>query len=240
MIDVLHPVIVEAGLTEREEKLLLRYAELIQEENKKYNLTAIVDDEGIAEKHFRDSLSALALIPDGCSLVDLGSGAGLPSVPIAIARPGVEVTAVESVGKKCNFLSLVSRELGLGNLKVEYTRIEDLARTDRREGYDVVIARAVAPLNTLLEYAAPLIKVGGSALLFKGKNYAEELSNAEGVAEVLGLKQKEIIVYDLKNDEKRAIIVYKKISKTDKKFPRGGNKPRINPVAGGKNGKKVR
>lgn len=240
MKSLLHALAEELGLGENEENLLYRYAELIKEENKKYNLTAITDDEGMVEKHFRDSLAALDLLPSECRLADVGSGAGLPAVPIAIARSNVEVTAIESVGKKCNFLNLVSRELSLSNLNVQYTRIEDHARTENRESYDVVTARAVAPLNTLLEYVAPLVKRGGRALLFKGKNYNEELELAEGVDEILGLKLKEIVVYDLKNDEKRAIIVYDKISDTDKRFPRGGNKPRINPVAGGKNGKKVR
>ncbi len=240
MKDLLHRLAEELGLDENAENLLYGYAELIKEENKKYNLTAITDDEGIVEKHFRDSLFLVDLIPEGAELADVGSGAGLPAIPIAIARPDVEATAIESVGKKCNFLDLVSRELGLGNLNVRYSRIEDYARADGRERFDVVTARAVAPLNTLLEYVAPLVKPGGKALLYKGKNYTEELAAADGAEKILGLELKEIVAYDLKNDEKRYIIVYDKISRTDKRFPRGGNKPRINPVAGGKNGKKVR
>ncbi len=236
MKDLINPIKDEFCLTDDQVEKLLKYGELIKEENKKYNLTAITDDEGIVEKHFRDSLFGLKYIEKENLVADIGSGAGLPVIPLAVVKSGAKFYAIESTGKKCRFLDLVSQNIDLRNLNILNSRIEDVARKEFREKFDVVTARAVAPLNTLLEYVAPLLKIGGVAVLYKGRNYLEELDSAKGVESILGLKLKEIADYDLKNNEKRSIIVYEKISKTDGRFPRSGNKPRLDPMTGGKNG----
>ncbi len=209
---------------------LNKYAELLISENKKYNLTAIVDPEGVAEKHLADSLAGLAYIPDGARVCDVGSGGGLPIVPLALAQRQACFTAIEATGKKCKFLSLVAQTLNIGNLNVVNSRIEDYARGEGREVYDVVTARAVAPMVTLVEYVAPLIKVGGYALIYKGSNYQQEIIQAQKAMELLNIKIEAIFDYVLENGEKRVIIKISKSKATDIKYPRTGNRPRLKPL----------
>ncbi len=231
MLDLITASLDRRGISSVELATSLNsYAELIISENAKYNLTAITDPLGIAEKHFGDSLAGVQFVQDGDDVCDIGSGAGLPVVPLALAKKTAHFTAVEATGKKCRFLELASQTLGIGNLKVKNCRIEDYAREEGRERYDIVTARAVAPLATLLEYVVPLVKVGGKALIYKGANYQEELSLAAKAIEVFGIKIETIFDYVLENGEKRVIIVISKLIKTDLAYPRGANKPRLKPI----------
>ncbi len=231
MLDRIRTSLKARGIEDEElAQKLCEYAFIIREENKKYNLTAILDDFGIAEKHFGDSLEALKFIKDAKNVCDVGSGGGLPVVPLALARKDVDFTAVEATGKKCNFLRLVSQNLNIGNLNVENCRIEDFAKGDKRQGFDLVTARAVAPLNTLLEYVSPLVKVGGRALVFKGSSYLEEMEEAEEAVKTFNIKVDTIFNYVLENGEKRVIIIFAKVGSVDDKYPRGGNRPRLKPI----------
>lgn len=221
-------------------KTLSAFAELLKSENEKYNLTAITDDGEVAVKHFADSLFSLPLIEKGARVADIGSGAGFPAIPLSAARKDLAVTAVESVGKKAEFVRLASEKLKIGNLNVENARIEDFARGAGREAFDCVTARAVAPLATLLEYAVPLLKKGGRFLAYKGKKADEEIKDAETAAKVFHAKIEKVSRFVLENGEERVIIVYVKEAETDARFPRGQNKPRKCPVGGVTNGEKIR
>lgn len=219
---------------------LAEFAEFLSEENAKYNLTAVTEDGEVAVKHFADSLFALPLIENGARVADIGSGAGIPAIPLSVARKDVSVTAVESIGKKADFIKSASRKLNIGNLNVENVRIEDFGRGAGRAAFDVVTARAVAPLATLLEYAVPLLKKGGKFLAYKGRRAEEETESARAAAEVFHAKIEKVSRYVLENGEERVIIVYIKEADTPARYPRGQNKPRKSPVGGMANGEKIR
>lgn len=219
---------------------LAEFAEFLLAENEKYNLTAVTDDGEVAVKHFADSLFALPLIDDGANVADIGSGAGIPAIPLSVARKDLTVTAVESIGKKAEFIRTASRKLNIGNLNVENKRIEDYGHGAGRGAYDFVTARAVAPLATLLEYAVPLLKKGGRFLAYKGKRAEEEIESAKAAAKVFHAKIEKVSRYVLENGEERVIIVYVKEADTPAQYPRGQNKPRKSPVGGVTNGEKIR
>lgn len=219
---------------------LAAFAEFLKTENEKYNLTAIADDAEIAEKHFADSLAASDLIPENASVADIGSGAGFPAIPLAVARKDLKITAIESVGKKARFIETASRNLGIGNLNVENIRIEDLAHGAGRCAFDCVTARAVAPLATLLEYAVPLLKTGGIFIAYKGRRADEEVKAAAPAARVFHAKIEKVSRYVLENEEERVIIVYRKKQDTAAVYPRGQNLPRKRPIGGSADGEKIR
>ncbi len=215
---------------------LAAFADFLLTENEKYNLTAVEEEGEVAVKHFADSLFALPLIGRGAAVADIGSGAGIPAIPISVARKDVTVTAVESVGKKAEFIKKASLKLNIGNLKAENRRIEDFGHGTGRGAFDCVTARAVAPLATLLEYAIPLLKTGGKFLAYKGRRAEEEIDGAKTAAKVFHAKIEKVSRYVLENGEERVIIVYVKEADTPSKYPRGQNKPRKSPVGGVTNG----
>lgn len=219
---------------------LAEFAEYLLAENEKYNLTAVEGEAEVAVKHFADSLFALPLIESGATVADIGSGAGIPAIPISLARKDVSVTAVESIGKKADFIKSASLKLNIGNLNVEKTRIEDFGHGAGRAAFDCVTARAVAPLATLLEYAIPLLKTGGKFLAYKGRRAEEEIESAKAAAKVFHAKIEKVSRYVLENGEERVIIVYVKEADTQAQYPRGQNKPRKSPVGGNANGEKIR
>lgn len=229
-------ITVEGGCVET----LAAFADFLLAENEKYNLTAVTDDGEVAVKHFADSLFALPLIKSGATVADIGSGAGIPAIPLSVARKDITVTAVESIGKKAEFIKTASRNLDIGNLNVENKRIEDFGHSAGRGAFDCVTARAVAPLATLLEYAIPLLKTGGKFLAYKGKRADEEVAAAEEAAKVFHAKIEKVSRYVLENGEERVIIVYVKEADTPAKYPRGQNKPRKSPVGGVTNGEEIR
>ena len=208
------------------------YAERLVRWNEHTNLTAITDSEGITIKHFLDSLYPLRHISlkDGDTLVDVGCGAGFPSMPLLIASPKVEVSFVDSVGKKLSFIKDVLLNTGLV-ANIEHARAEELGKNiNFRETYDVAVARAVAPLNILCEYCLPLVKVGGTFISLKGSNGKEELEQAKNAIKVLGGKLECFDEYSLPNGDSRSVVVIKKISQTPTKYPRKSKKIDTRPL----------
>lgn len=203
-----------------------RYYQMLVEWNERFNLTAITDRDEVYAKHFADSLAGLPYMRgDVC---DVGAGAGFPSMALAIACPDCRFTMIDSVNKKITFLSAVAAELGLDNTQAVHVRAEDAGRGAMRARFDVVCARAVAPIPTLLEYLCPLAKVGGRVVVYK-TNAEEELRLAANAQRVLGLRLADTLSYDVDGAE-RCILVFEKTLATPDKYPRGGNKPRTMPL----------
>ena len=193
------------------------YARLLKEWNEKINLTSIVEEGEVIEKHFDDCLIALRSVPnDVISICDIGSGAGFPGLVFAIARPVAKLTLVDATGKKCRFLEEVSKELGLDNVRVLNLRAEDFKE---RETFDLVTARAVAPLQILLEITAPFAKVGGHILTLKGAKGEEELKASSKALKTLGLKLEKTDSLELE-EGKRINLLFVKNEKTSPKYPR--------------------
>lgn len=206
-----------------------RFEELLLSYNEKFNLTALTDGREIYVKHFLDSLAGEGLIPPNSTVVEIGSGAGFPSLPIRIVREDLSFTLIESTGKKCEFLRTAVRELGLERVEVRNLRAEDGARTELREQFDVCIARAVARLNTLLEYCLPYVRVGGAFLAWKGSE--EETKECARALSLLGGKLERIVKFPLPDGYgERALIVVRKEKRTPEKYPRGNGRERRDPL----------
>lgn len=204
-------------------KKLEIYARLLKEWNDKINLTAITDDEGIALKHFLDCLlvSKAAQFKSGDKVIDVGTGAGFPGLVIAAAFPDVQVTLLDSTGKKLKAVENIRQEMGVQNAEVIHMRAEDAGKKPEfREKYDFATARAVAELRVLLEYTLPFVKVGGTFLSLKGASAVDEIDGAKASLKTLGGKIEGINEFILPGGDKRAIINVKKISHIPPKFPR--------------------
>lgn len=206
-------------LTEFQAKKLCKYAEMLLEKNKVMNLTAITDDEGIAIKHFVDSILPLTFVefPENATFIDVGAGAGFPSVPMSIYKEDLIPTMLDATNKRVEFLKEVTNELNI-NANCVHLRAEEYK--NGREAFDVATARAVARLNVLSEYCLPFISVGGMFVALKGKDGKEELESAENAIETLGGKIENVISYNLPNGDERTLIVIRKISHTPNKYPR--------------------
>ena len=211
------------------EEKFQRYYELLTEWNKKFNLTAITEKNEVYVKHFEDSLLGKDFIPQGASLCDVGSGAGFPGVVLKIVRPDLQLTLMDSLNKRVEFLKMLLQELELDG-ECLHMRAEDAAKTTLRESFDVVTARAVARLNTLSEYCLPLVRVGGSFLAYKA-DAAEECKESEAAIRILGGRIEQVVHKELSDGQKRTIIEVKKIKETPKKYPRGRNKERTSPLS---------
>lgn len=224
----------EAGLRFTDEQLaqLTRYYELLVETNKVMNLTAITEPEEVAVKHMVDSLLAFEPQMSGKTLVDVGTGAGFPGVPLKIYCPSLKVTLVDSLGKRLRFLEQVIAELGLKGIRCEHLRAEDAGRNKKhREQYDYVTARAVARLSVLSEYCLPLAKKGGSFIALKGSRFAEEIEEGEAAVKILGGKIISAEPVKLPGlDDGRAIIKIAKIKATPAQYPRKAGTPEKQPL----------
>ena len=211
-------------LTGRQVVSLVAYEKELLEWNQKFNLTAIRDSESIRTKHFLDSFSCvLAWKANPPSrLIDVGTGAGFPGIPLKILYPSLKLTLVESVGKKATFCQHIVRVLGLEQVEVIQARAEDLGQDAKhREKYDWALARAVANLNVLSEYLIPLVKVGGTMLAQKGESGPAEAQSAERAMKLLGGKLKQLIPVNLPGVvDDRYLILVDKISATPPKYPR--------------------
>ncbi len=199
------------------------YGRLLKEWNDKINLTAIKDDEGIAVKHFLDCLlvSKVADFKDGMSVIDVGTGAGFPGLVIAAAYPNVNVTLLDSTGKKLKAVENMAEEMGVKNVKILHSRAEESGqKSEYREKYDFATARAVAELRVLLEYTLPFVKKGGSFLSLKAAIAKEEIDGATKSLQTLGGKVEAVNEFTLPGGDKRVIIDIKKISQTSPKYPR--------------------
>jgi 16S rRNA (guanine527-N7)-methyltransferase len=206
---------------------LTQFYTMLVEWNEKFNLTRIVSPEDAAMKHFCDSLMGKDMVSG--KVCDVGSGGGFPSIPLAIVRPELDFTLIESNGKKAGFLEAVAAELGLKNVRVVKVRAEDAAAL--RESFDTVTARAVASLNTLLEYCLPLVKVGGPFVAYKGASFETELAESQNALNVLGGKVDEVVAFSLPDASgERALIRIFKAKNTPPKYPRGQGKPRSKPL----------
>lgn len=207
---------------------LARYAEILVDYNKKVNLTAITDAEGIEQKHFLDCLLFASLPQVNGSLVDVGTGAGFPGVVAKLYKPQLQLTLMEPTGKRIDFLKYLCAEL---SIKAEFAkeRAEEAARKKWRESFDVASARAVAAMNMLSEYCLPLVKPGGYFIAMKA-DVAEELSAAQPAIEKLGGKYEETKQFILPNGNSRSIVICKKISQTSSVYPRNGGKISKSPL----------
>lgn len=199
---------------------LEKYDEVLRAENKKYNLTAIKNKEDVYLKHFYDSLTLSKIIKlENQSLCDIGTGAGFPGMVLKIIYPNLKVTLVDATEKKCKFLQLVIQELGLKDIEVIHARAEIYSKTVR-EKYDIVTSRAVAPLKHLLEYSIPLVKVDGNYIAMKS-DIQKEIENIDIYYKKLKIEEEKILTFTLPYEEStRTLIRYKKIDKTDLKYPR--------------------
>jgi 16S rRNA (guanine527-N7)-methyltransferase len=208
------------------------YADMLVEWNKKINLTAITDEEGIVIKHFLDSLSVFPYIPgDTIKLIDVGTGAGFPGIPLKIANDGLNVTLLDSLKKRVLFLKEVIDTLKLENIKAYHDRAESFA-TDKahRESYDAAVARAVAELPVLLEYCLPFVRPGGIMISMKGPDIEEEIKESEKALEILGGGIARADSFLLPNQNKRSVIIVKKYRHTPPIYPRKSGKPTKSPL----------
>ena len=202
-----------------------RYAEMLRERNEKINLTAITEPEEVKVKHFLDSCSAAELLPGGASVLDIGSGAGFPGLPLKIVRPDLTVTLLDSVNKKVAFMNDVVAELKLSGVTAVHARIEDFPHKGE---YDAVVSRAVAELSTLAEYALPFVKIGGAFIAYKSEK-AESEAAASAIT-LLGGRIREIREAFVAAGLTRKLIIIDKIAPTPPKYPRGKNLPRLKPL----------
>lgn len=205
------------------------YTFLIQE-NEKFNLTAITDPLEVIVKHFVDSVLAEKYIKNSARIIDVGTGAGFPGVPLKILRPDIKVTLLDSLQKRVNFLNQLIDKLQLKEINAVHARAEDYVK-EEREKFDVALSRAVAQIPTLSEYLLPYVKIGGKAIMYKGLNIDEELEMGRYAIKTLGGEvesQKEFELQEVSSS--RSIIIISKTSHTPTKYPRGKNQPRTNPL----------
>lgn len=206
---------------------------MVIETNKQFNLTAITEEREFAIKHILDSVLPYSFLPQNALVIDVGAGAGFPSIPLKIVRPDLKITMIDSLNKRVNFLNEVVSSLNLKDIVAIHTRAEDFALKNR-EQFDVSIARAVAPLCTLAEYCLPFVKVGGIFVALKGSNLTEELQEGEYAISILGGKcqtTQDVFVEEI--DSKRQNLIIKKINQSPAKYPRGKNLPRLKPLLKG-------
>ena len=220
------------NLTDSQAEKFEKYYKLLIEWNEKINLTRIVEPEEVAVKHFADSLAITKYfdIPENASLIDVGTGAGFPGIPLKIFREDINLTLLDSLNKRLNFLNTVAEEIGI-DVNTVHSRAEDAGKDNaQRESYDIAISRAVARLNTLCEYCMPLVKVGGSFIAMKAADYKEELKEAENAVKTLGGEVVSVNEFNLEGAGERALIVIRKKEDTPDKYPRAGKKIKNKPL----------
>ena len=226
------------GIDAEKTEQLLEYAKLLVEWNEKMNLTAITDSEGIATKHFLDSMTALVTGKVKGKVADIGCGAGFPGLVLKIMKPEIELTLLDSLKKRLTFLDNVCAELGLDNVQTVHSRAEDGGRL-MREQFDTVVSRAVANMTVLSELCLPFVKVGGYFLALKGPLADEELSAAKRAIEVLGGKVESIFSAEIPfTDLEHKIIIVKKVRHTPMQYPRKAGIAAKSPIGGCYNLKK--
>lgn len=227
----------EAGLTLSDQQIdqFDRYFSLLVETNKEFNLTAITDLEEVYLKHFYDSLTLAFYQPDlkvaEPTLIDIGSGAGFPAIPLKIALPNLKVTLIDSLNKRVNFLKTVVADLGLKNVTVLHGRAEDFGQDQHmRESFDYATARAVARTAVLAEYTLPFVKLDGQLLVMKGSAGEDELQAGQKALQTLGGQFQESFTFTLPNQDPRMIQIIAKVQKTPKKYPRQAGTPSKKPL----------
>ena len=204
----------EIQVKENQIKQFYNYMIGIIEWNTKINVTAITDEKMFIVKHFIDSLTINKYVESSNSLIDIGTGAGFPGIPLKIINPNTKITLVDSINKRLNIIRDLSSKINLEKLEIIHSRAEDLAqKKEYREMYDIATTRAVSNISTIVEYMLPFVKVNGLAICMKGPNFKEELDDAQKAIEILGGK-----------------IIIRKVKKTPNKYPRGQSKPLKEPI----------
>lgn len=233
-ISFFHSLVIsklEVNLSDSQLQQFFFYADLLIEWNQKINLTSIVEPEEIAVKHFLDSLT-LAKFVEGNKIGDIGTGAGFPGVPLKIFYPEKTFYLVDSLAKRLDFLNDVIQKLNMDNVQTVHSRAEDIGRNVQyRSSFDTVVSRAVAKLPVLLEYAIPLLKVGGVFLAAKGSQGEEEITEAENALSLLGAEIRDIKKFNLGSGaEHRSIIIVEKVKETPSIYPRKAGTPAKKPL----------
>ena len=232
IIDEMHKLGI--SLTEQQSEQLYEYYRLLVEWNSFMNLTGITEFSEVVQKHFVDSLSIVKVknMNDVDNLIDVGTGAGFPGLPLKIVFPHLKVTLLDSLNKRLNFLNQVIEKLGLENIATVHYRAEDGARkAELREQFDCVVSRAVANMSTLCEYCLPYAKVGGCFVAYKSGNAEEEIDKAKKAVHLLGGVKENAIYFDLPDsDIGRSLVIVKKKEPTSKKYPRKAGLPSKEPL----------
>lgn len=226
---------LDITLSEKQQAQFYRYYELLVEWNKVMNLTGITEYEEVNEKHFIDSLSLVKVLDISKinTVIDVGTGAGFPGIPLKIAFPHLKVTLLDSLNKRIKYLDTVIDELELNDIHTIHGRAEEYARKEEyREKYDLAVSRAVANLSTLSEYCVPYVKVGGMFVPYKSGEIDEEVKAAQMAIKVLGGKQTEVVKFTLPgSDINRSFVKIEKVKSTGKKFPRRAGLPAKEPIS---------
>lgn len=226
---------LDITLSEKQQAQFYRYYELLVEWNKIMNLTGITEYEEVNEKHFIDSLSLVKVLDISKinTVIDVGTGAGFPGIPLKIAFPHLKVTLLDSLNKRIKYLDAVIDELELKDIHTIHGRAEEYARKEEyREKYDLAVSRAVANLSTLSEYCVPYVKVGGMFVPYKSGEIDEEVKAAQTAIKVLGGKQTEVVKFTLPgSDINRSFVKIQKVKSTGKKFPRKAGLPAKDPIS---------
>lgn len=223
-------------LSEEKYNKFQKYINLLIERNKNINLTAITDKDEIVLKHFVDSLTISKYIADNSKIIDVGTGAGFPGIPLKIYNESLDITLLDSLNKRISFLNDVIEMLNLNKIRAVHSRAEDAAKNpDYRERFDIATSRAVANLSTLVEYLLPFVRVNGICICMKGPNVDEELSRAKKAIEVLGGRIEQVdnlklAADDAENDLERNIIIIRKVRKSSNKYPRKAGMPSKEPI----------
>ncbi len=218
------------NLNNRQIEQFCVYYDFLLQENQKFNLTAITQPLEVVVKHFIDSVLPQSHIKPSAHIIDIGTGAGFPGVPLKILRPDLKVTLLDSLQKRIKFLNELINKLKLQDIKAIHARAEDYVKA-KREQFDVALSRAVAQIPTLSEYLLPYLKIGGKAIMYKGANAEEEIKMGGYAIKILGGQiegQEEFQLNEV--NSMRTIIFISKISHTPSKYPRGKNQPKISPL----------
>lgn len=210
------------------------YRKLLVEWNEHMNLTGITDKREVFIKHFLDSVGTYlsSRIPEGASVIDVGTGAGFPGLAMKVFDRSLQLTLLDSLNKRINFLKEVSDQIGLEEVEFIHGRAEDFGKDESyRASYDIAVSRAVANLAVLCEYCMPFVKIGGYFIALKSMAYKEELDQARKAIETLGGKVKEVVVVPLPEvDIEHTLIIIEKVAETPSKYPRKAGKPTKNPI----------